>query len=589
MSESLANTAASPLDIVPEGILEPPGTHERGTVCKEDAAELLDLHLRRLGTLEARCRRILGRLAGRFLAIQGHLVLGFARLGDYSRERLGIGARELQSAAQIEAKLVELPRIAAAFERGALGWSHVRCLITVARPETEEEWIARSCGLTVRALDSVVKQERGRGAPDTSAVSEELESENGLIDGERRSTLRIPVPRRVARSWKEVVALARKVQGEECPVWRCADAIGAEAASGLDPETLTRAADPSWLRPRASEYPEAAPAADAFPWLDWSSVVEALPASVEALGSKVEGLDAFALDERMRECVRIISRIDWQMGRLLRTFFNYRLHHLMGFRSESRYLRERIGISRRKSSYLTQLDRRGWDVPELMQAYRAGELSWARATALLRIADMDSGKAWVERANQVTVRRLIDEIDWALDQPKLDSVPPPPDGTRLPERQTCARPANDPDHRLTEEIVLSAPTSVVEVFRTVIRAYGHGWSGLEKMLAHVKGEWESQAKHRDPIFARDDWRCSVPGCTSRRNLQVHHVQFRSRGGGNQQWNRICLCSWHHLRGIHTGKVRAEGRAPDDILWELGVRPGCPPLMRLHGERYVNAA
>jgi hypothetical protein len=589
MPESLASAAASPLDVVPAGLLEPPGTHERGRVCKEDAAEVLDAHLRRLGVLEARCRRILGRLAGRFLAIQGQSELGFARLADFSRERLGFGARELQAAAQIEAKLTELPRIAEAFERGALGWSHVRSLVTIARSETEEHWIARACGLTVRALDALIKRERGRGAPGVAAVSEELDCENGLIDGEPRSTLRIPVPRRVARSWKEVVALARKVQGEECPVWKCADAIGAEAVSALDPDTLARAADPSWIPVRTYGDPEPASAREAFPWLDWSAVIEALPPGIDALASGVDDLDAFALDRRMRECVRVMSRIDWQMGRLLRTFFNYRLHHLMGFRSESRYLRERVGISRRKASSLTRLDRRGWDVPELAQAYRSGELSWARATTLLRIADIDNGKAWVEHANQVTVRRLVDEIEWALDQPMLHSVPPPPEGTSLPERQTCARPATPPDDRLTEEIVLSAPASVAEVFRTVIRAYGHGWYGLEKMLAHVKAEWEAQPKHRDPIFARDGWRCAVPGCTSRRNLQVHHVQFRSRGGGNQQWNRVCLCSWHHLRGIHAGKVRAEGRAPDDVLWELGVRPGFPPLMRLYGERYVNAA
>jgi hypothetical protein len=26
--------------------------------------------------------------------------------------------------------------------------------------------------------------------------------------------------------------------------------------------------------------------------------------------------------------------------------------------------------------------------------------------------------------------------------------------------------------------------------------------------------------------------------------------------------------------------------PDDVTWELGVRPGCAPLLRLHGDEYL---
>ena len=65
-----------------------------------------------------------------------------------------------------------------------------------------------------------------------------------------------------------------------------------------------------------------------------------------------------------------------------------------------------------------------------------------------------------------------------------------------------------------------------------------------------------------------------------------HVVFRSRGGGNGRENRVTLCAWHHLRGVHAGRVRAEGEAPDGITWEIGVRPGRRALLRLVGERYA---
>ena len=80
------------------------------------------------------------------------------------------------------------------------------------------------------------------------------------------------------------------------------------------------------------------------------------------------------------------------------------------------------------------------------------------------------------------------------------------------------------------------------------------------------------------VFARDGWRCTVPGCSSYRNLQDHHVVFRSAGGSDDEVNRTTLCAWHHLRGVHAGRVRITGRAPRRLRFELGLREGGPPLL-----------
>jgi hypothetical protein len=111
-------------------------------------------------------------------------------------------------------------------------------------------------------------------------------------------------------------------------------------------------------------------------------------------------------------------------------------------------------------------------------------------------------------------------------------------------------------------------------------------SRIERHLDHVHQEWSAQPRHRDPIFARDRWRCAVPACTSRRNLHDHHLLFRSRGGSNARQNRITVCVWHHLRGIHQGRVRARGTAPDAVTWQLGCRPGQAALLTLQGDRYL---
>ena len=76
----------------------------------------------------------------------------------------------------------------------------------------------------------------------------------------------------------------------------------------------------------------------------------------------------------------------------------------------------------------------------------------------------------------------------------------------------------------------------------------------------------------DAVYARAGWRCMAPGCTSRRNLEDHHVIYRSRGGHDDLSNRICLCRFHHQRGEHGDLAACRGRAPLGILWRLGRKP-----------------
>src|SRR6185369_2851330 len=123
------------------------------------------------------------------------------------------------------------------------------------------------------------------------------------------------------------------------------------------------------------------------------------------------------------------------------------------------------------------------------------------------------------------------------------------------------------------EIQFRAPASVVALFRDVLDAFASPgaprWAALEGLLRHVIDYWEATPRHHDPIFARDGWRCAVPACSSRRNLNDHHITFRSRGGSNARWNRIAICAAHHLHGIHDFTIRATGTAPDNIEWQLG--------------------
>src|SRR5439155_26570497 len=104
------------------------------------------------------CRTVLGRPADAFLWRDGHHKLGFAKLGDYARERLGISGRELQELAHVARRLAELAAIAAAFDEGAVSWTQVRLLVGVATPETQQEWLRLARGRPARRA-------AGRAAP----------------------------------------------------------------------------------------------------------------------------------------------------------------------------------------------------------------------------------------------------------------------------------------------------------------------------------------------------------------------------------------------------------------------------------------
>jgi len=85
-------------------------------------------------------------------------------------------------------------------------------------------------------------------------------------------------------------------------------------------------------------------------------------------------------------------------------------------------------------------------------------------------------------------------------------------------------------------------------------------AGFEAMLDHALRAWgvedrwlASHARKKLAIYERDGWRCTVPGCISRRNLHAHHIVFRSAQGSDAPENLTTLCAFHHQRGVRAGR------------------------------------
>jgi len=588
---------------VPPEHLAPPARDELRDLEHGDCALLLDRYLRILALQEAPCRRVLGRLAAAFVHTKGHRRLAFSRLGDYTRERLGMSARELQTVAQVAAKLEALPALARAFETGEISWTQTRLLIKVVTPASERAWIDLARELTVRGLARRIREGEAPAPSNATCLDED---DGRAMDGEPTVHIRIGCPRRLRALWRATVELARRMAGEPLPLWQACEAIAAE---GLSSSAARRDAGGRGPAPSSVMTPSLPRSADdtdrhrgerraeAFSFLDWTAIEAAVPVSVASLAQSLDGLDAFALDACLRATLGAMHRVHWQTGRLLRLVFDLRLYRWLGFTTAERYVQERLGMGIRTAQGLVAVERVTWRAPQLAAAYERGAISPLRALIIAPVLSTTHEAAWLARATEVTVRRLSDEVTWALNhqdvRPLCQPLAPPAAGSLVmpSDAQLCARFADE-----TPEVVIrvAAPASVAALFETAIAAFAvpgePRWRGFERLLDNVRAEWNARPRHRDPIFAREGWRCAVPACSSRRNLHDHHIIFRSRCGGNARDNRVAICAAHHQHGLHGGGyVRAWGDAPDGIHWELGTRADAPPLLTLLGDRYVSAS
>lgn len=589
--------------------------------------EPLDVETRlvALARAEAPLRRSLAAIAARLVAKRAWERLGFVRLGDYAREWAGLSARQLQDLAHVDAALARLPAIERAFTSGVLTWTKTRLLCRVATAEDEARWIATAQRMTARSLACEVRRrDEGAAASASFATNEE-----GAVE-EPREELCFAVSPPVRAKWSRVRELAWRTAGERLPPWEVAERVAAEVLSAisLDEEavaTLEESAngcaqgDPVRAAPnlgRANGCAETGTSGDPArgpangcahaprggenptPW-------RASPRAAPFLRTLVDGLDdadPFELDARLRRAVRLEQRLHAEMGPLLQELASRRLHRLYDCASLDTFAREWLGMSPRKAQALLCLERACLLCPGLREVYRTGRLSWAKAHILAPLAFLEGTEpwrsAWVARAEQVSVRRLEEDVDRAIVSRSCDPEAAIERGTEpqtgAPEPHTGARAADARSPVPTQRLTLHLPLDVAQLFRAVLatarRRIERRTGGpvtvedaFEAMVDHALVSWEYPYSPRGRlpreyrVYARDGWRCTVPGCSSYRNLHDHHIVFRSRGGCDALENRTTMCAAHHQRGVHAGFVRCRGSAPDRLRFELGVRVRRPPL------------
>jgi hypothetical protein len=156
-----------------------------------------------------------------------------------------------------------------------------------------------------------------------------------------------------------------------------------------------------------------------------------------------------------------------------------------------------------------------------------------------------------------------------------------PDGTGREDRigplaPTPAEPATVPRHIRAPQSVIRSFLETVEVIRGMLEPALPPWWCLEYMILHVRRDWAREsdwaAKRTEgyEILERDGFRCTSPGCRSSRNLQVHHIRYRSRGGDDRPKNLTTLCAACHQFALHqAGTLAVRGHAPHRLVWRMG--------------------
>ena len=90
-----------------------------------------------------------------------------------------------------------------------------------------------------------------------------------------------------------------------------------------------------------------------------------------------------------------------------------------------------------------------------------------------------------------------------------------------------------------------------------------GKSGADRPLAPGEAQRRPEKDRPTPpsmarkILLRDGAVCANPHCRSKKNLQCHHIRYRSRGGKTVLWNQILLCARCHAL-VHAGFLVIRG-------------------------------
>ena len=486
-------------------------------------------------------------------------------LHDYAREVLGIEGRTALDLVRLANELRARPLLREAVRAGRVRFRAAQLVLPVAIGDAEASWVERAASETVRGLEKLVAEARGGKEPEEEwgricirctpeereVVDAALEVAGQLLPGSRR--------------FERLEAMAEEYLGEfPTPAEEIEDALGRPSSFDSGPAAQC-------LRSGGSGRAECSKAEERglgsfFRVSHRAEELETRKAQLEAETDRwamlervedvaspeltLDGLTSAAeIDARLRELARLQNGWDEILGYCAHILKKSRIHELLGFAGFRQYCEERLGLAARTVEQRAALEERMWKSPALREARRQ-KLSYEKLRVLARLPEKELASS-IQRARTITCIALRQEVEAAE------------------ERQMRAR----------QRLVAPAPKRVALLLAAAIRSVRAqvgmpvaDGTCLALISAHFLRVWGIPERPRSSsqrVRARDEGRCTVPGC-SHAAAHSHHILYLSRGGHRTALtNQTAVCGFHHHRCIHPGYLRLFGRAPDRLEWVRG--------------------
>jgi hypothetical protein len=320
------------------------------------------------------------------------------------------------------------------------------------------------------------------------------------------------------------------------------------------------------------------------------------------------------LDRQLRSIAKQRAALDAEELALIREAVRIQLWRPLGMTSMREYLERRMGYGPQVAAERLRVAEALDALPAIEAALETGELSYSAVRELTRIATRKTEEAWVKECRGKTLRQIEELVaerevgDAPSSDPKPDLRPRAVTIKLRPAEVALLREARrraeaERGERLDDgELIRAlctrylddAPASDGKTQRprhqiavTVCRICKQGWqNGAGREVAIRDADVERAmcdaevislekpgratktipAAIRKAVLARDHYRCTVPGCRSSRNLDVHHLEHLEHGGTHANDNLTTLCDGHHV-AHHDGRLLIRGPAPGiEVVW-----------------------
>lgn len=346
--------------------------------------------------------------------------------------------------------------------------------------------------------------------------------------------------------------------------------------------------------------------------------------TLPALAEHAQRRYAFRVHALLRRLMERRTRLRTRQEDQLYRWMLDGVHERCGYRNFESFARDILDLPRSSCNDRLRRARERRRNHPISLARARNEISIVQADLLARLhrrchVPVSDLERWIRFAVHHTVRALRAAIDWARRQLLTDYRPWSLGGCRPPQadqlrtvNHSLEKLVKNPAGDAISEALLEwndAPRGTVR-FRLSretrdellvqlafeqdqVQAQAEtpaprkipAWLALCRVFHRARRVWAEHhialpaAQRR--ILDRDGWRCAAPECTQRRNLQIHHLQYRAQGGDDRDSNRVTLCAFHHQIGEHQGLMRVRGAVQTDgtgLTWEMGLDEYRRPLM-----------